>query len=172
MSNGNSKWVNEQTSLSGGKVNIYVENKTTLKGAVINSTTGDLTLDTGSFEYSNIKDKNRSSNFGAGINAGVSSGQSGLSSWSANASYGYSNMQQTNFATVGEGNIIVRDGNTDLSKLNRDVAKAQYQTVSVGLQGGVTVDSSTVNAVMHPITDSREYTCCFGAGVSGFKRYN
>ena len=44
------KWVTQQTSLTGSHVNIYVEKKTTLKGAVIAATSDDLTLDTGSFE--------------------------------------------------------------------------------------------------------------------------
>ncbi|MBN2400765.1 MAG: hypothetical protein JXN64_00040 [Spirochaetes bacterium] len=104
-------------------MNIYVENRTTLKGAVIASTTDDpanLKIDTGSFEYSNIKDKNRSSNFGAGINIGKNyAGNSSESSntYSVNASYGYSNKQQMTFATVGAGTIIVRDGKSDLLKL-------------------------------------------------------
>ncbi|MBN2400761.1 MAG: hemagglutinin repeat-containing protein [Spirochaetes bacterium] len=154
LGNGNSRWVQEQTSLTGGKVNIYVENKTSLKGAVINSTTGDLTLDTGSFEYSNVKDKNRSSNFGAGINIGknyAGNSRESSNSYSVNASYGYSNKQQMTFATVGVGTINVRDGKSDLLKLNRDVNKAQYQTVDVGLSGGFTVDSTTVNVMLHPI---------------------
>jgi hypothetical protein len=67
-----------------------------------------------------------------------------------NASYGFSQKRQTNFATIGEGTIIVRDGNTDLSGLNRDITKAQYGTVDIGLKGGFTVDSSTVAFVTNP----------------------
>ncbi len=148
VSKGNRKWVEEQTSLTGANVNIYVEEKTILKGAVIASTTNNLTLDTGSFEYSNIKDKDISNNVGAGINIGqnyAGEGSEKNNSYSANASYGYTEKRQTNFATISEGTIIVRDGKSDLSKLNRDVKISRYSTVDVGLQGGFTVDSSTVN---------------------------
>ena len=154
VSSSTKKWVTEQTSLTGNSVNIYVENKTTLKGAVIASTSNDLTLNTGSFEYIHIKDKDISYNAGAGVNLGSNSTgkpEEKNNTWSVNASYGISQKRQTNFATIGEGTIIVRDGNTDLSKLNRDVTKAQYGTVDIGLKGGVTVDSSTVAFVTNPV---------------------
>ncbi len=147
------KWVTEQTSLTGNRVNIYAENKTTLKGAVIASTSNDLTLDTGSFEYIHIKDKDISYNFGGGANAGANytgKPDEKNNTWSVNANYGFSQKRQTNFATIGEGTIIVRDGDTDLSGLNRDVTKAQYGTVDIGLKGGFTVDSSTVALVTDP----------------------
>ncbi|MGV7928471.1 MAG: hypothetical protein AB2L13_06135 [Spirochaetota bacterium] len=154
VSSSTKKWVTEQTSLTGNSVNIYVENKTTLKGAVIASTSNDLTLDTGSFEYIHIKDKDISYNFGGGANAGANytgKPDEKNNTWSVNASYGFSQKRQTNFATIGEGTIIVRDGNTDLSGLNRDITKAQYGTVDIGLKGGFTVDSSTVALVTSPI---------------------
>jgi len=154
VSSSTKKWVSEQTSLTGNSVNIYVENKTTLKGAVIASTSNDLTLDTGSFEYIHIKDKDISYNFGGGANAGANytgKPDEKNNTWSVNASYGFSQKRQTNFATIGEGTIIVRDGNTDLSGLNRDITKAQYGTVDIGLKGGFTVDSSTVALVTSPI---------------------
>jgi len=147
------KWVTEQTSLTRSHVNIYVEKKTTLTGAVIASTSNDLTLDTGSFEYIHIKDKDTSYNFGGGANAGANytgKPDEKNNTWSVNASYGFSQKRQTNFATIGEGTIIVRDGDTDLSGLNRDVTKAQYGTVDIGLKGGFTVDSSTVAFVTDP----------------------
>jgi len=160
VSSSTKKWVTEQTSLTGNSVNIYVENKTTLKGAVIASTSNDLTLNTGSFEYIHIKDKDISYNAGAGVNLGSNSTgkpEEKNNTWSVNASYGFSQKRQTNFATIGEGTIIVREGNTDLSGLNRDVTKSQYQTVDIGLTGAFTLDSSTVALVTDPgkqITDA------------------
>ena len=130
VSSSTKKWVTEQTSLTGNSVNIYAENKTTLKGAVIASTSNDLTLNTGSFEYIHIKDKDISYNFGGGANAGANytgKPDEKNNTWSVNASYGFSQKRQTNFATIGEGTIIVRDGETDLSKLNRDVAVHRHQ---------------------------------------------
>jgi hypothetical protein len=147
ISKSDSKWVTEQTSLtSGGNVDIDVENKTTLRGAVIASDTGDLTFETGSFEYSHIKDKDKSYNVGGGGNFG------GSDSWSANTEYGFSDKRQTNFATIGEGTITIRDGSSigtpdQYSGLKRDVSQAQYITKEGGLQGGFVIDSTTVNFV-------------------------
>ena len=121
---------------------------------MIASTSNDLTLDTGSFEYINIKDKDISYNFGGGANAGTNytgKPEEKNNTWSVNANYSFSQKRQTNFATIGEGTIIVRDGDGDLSGLNRDVTKAQYGTVDIGLEGGFTVDSSTVAFVTSPI---------------------
>ena len=156
----------EQTSLTGSHVNIYVEKKTALTGAVIASTSNDLTLDTGSFEYSDIKDKDISWNGGltgsygksyvtktdGDNNDGDKSNSAKYNTWSASLTYGYSEKRQTNFATIGEGTIIVRDGNGTLSALKREVSKSQYGTVDMGFQGGLTVDSSTVAMVKTLVT--------------------
>jgi len=174
MSNGRSKWVYEQTSLTaGGKVDIDVVDKTTLTGAVIASDTGDLTLATGSLEYSNIKDRNSSTNFGGGASLTYgdeikrdSSGrkvknakgeyvtETGLGAGLDSASYGFSDSRQTNFATIGEGTIIVRDGAstgsaTGLEGLNRDVSKAQYSTMDIGVQ--LEADKTTLSAITNPL---------------------
>jgi len=127
-------------------MDIDVVDKTTLTGAVIASDTGDLTLATGSFEYSDIKDKDRSYNVGGGVTVGSQKTAEGdEATYNVNGSYGFSDSRQTNFATIGEGTIIVRDGNTDLSELNRDVSKAQYSTKEGGLQGGFVVDNTIVD---------------------------
>lgn|GEM_PF-764430 len=151
------KWVNEQTSLTaGGRVNIDVTDKTTLKGAVIASDTGDLGLATGSFEYSNIKDSDRSYNVGGGANIGGGKTEKGPeTNYSVNVNYGFTDNRQTNFATVGEGTIIVRNasdgGTADIEGLNRDLTLAQYNTKEGGLKGGFTVDDNLVQLVTHPI---------------------
>ena len=134
-----------------GKPREYIRGKEDRSHASISN---DLTLDTGSFEYIHIKDKDISYNFGGGANAGANytgKPDEKNNTWSVNANYGFSQKRQTNFATIGEGTIIVRDGETDLSGLNRDVTKAQYGTVDIGLKGGFTVDSSTVALVTSPI---------------------
>ncbi len=97
VSSSTKKWVTEQTSLTGNSVNIYAENKTTLKGAVISSTSNDLTLNTGSFEYIHIKDKDISYNFGGGANAGANytgKPDEKNNTWSVNASYGVTRAYQ------------------------------------------------------------------------------
>ncbi|HPX27868.1 MAG TPA: hypothetical protein PLG87_13770, partial [Treponemataceae bacterium] len=151
ISSGNKRWVTEQTSLTGGNVDIYVEDKSTLKGAVIASDRDKLKLDTGTLEYSHIKDKDSSNNLGGGVNAsGI--GSDNLTG-SVNATYGFTDKRQTNFATIGEGTIIVRDaaeGTTGIEGLNRDVSISQYNTKDVSLSGGFTVDKATVNLIAHP----------------------
>jgi len=143
--------VNEQTSLTGGgTVDIDVEDKTTLKGAVIASTTGDLTLETGSLEYSNIKDKDKSYSVGGGMDVGTKSDKS-------YGNYEFSDKKQTNFATIGEGNIIITDEETDLTKLNRDLTVAQYNTKEGGHKGGFTIDDATLELMSNPekmVTDT------------------
>ena len=125
--------------------------------------TADLTLATGSFEYSNIKDSDRSYNVGGGANIGGGKTDKGNeTNYSVNANYGFTDSRQTNFATVGEGTIIVStstgsvtglaDGtSTGFEGLKRDVTLAQYNTKEGGLQGGFTVDNATVDLVTHPI---------------------
>ncbi|MBP7796953.1 MAG: hypothetical protein KA059_09290 [Elusimicrobiales bacterium] len=145
-----------------------MEDKITLTKAVIASDTGDLMLDTGSFEYSNIKGNDRLYNVGGGVNVGGNSSKAGDGpvknkvTYNVSGNYGFSDSRQTNFATIGEGTITVRDtsaslgaggssiGNTDeYSGLKRDVSKAQYSTMDLGVQ--LSVDKSTINAIMHPI---------------------
>ena len=54
---GDSAWVYEQSGLLASETaNIYVEDHTSLVGGVINSESGDLTLDTGTFSYQDIQD--------------------------------------------------------------------------------------------------------------------
>jgi hypothetical protein len=173
LSSSNRRWVTEQTSLTGNSVNIYVEKKTTLTGAVIASTSNDLTLNTGSLEFSNIKDKDISYNFGGGVNLGSNSTgkpEEKNNTWSVNVNYGYSERRQTNFATIGEGTIIVRDGKTDLTKLNRDVTISQYGTVDVRLKGAVTVDSSTVDMMTSPVKTMKETYASLEKGYNDAKK--
>ena len=65
--------------------------------------------------------------------------------YSVDGNYSLSDKRQKNFATIGEGEIIVRDGNADLSGLNRDVSIAQYETKKeTGLEGSFRFDDTTV----------------------------
>ena len=153
MSKGSSKWVAEQTSLTGGTVNIDVAEKTALRGAVIASDTGDLTLATGSLEYSHIKDRNSSTNFGGGISGSTGNKNVDAEKGVSSASYGFSDSRQTNFATIGEGEITIRDGSSigspdDYNGLKRDVSKAQYGSVSLGVQ--LSADKSTIDLLTNP----------------------
>jgi hypothetical protein len=137
--------------LSDSSVDITVEDKTTLKGAVIASTANDLNLDTGSLEYSNIFDSKKSTSIGGGVSGSGIGSTNGVSS-SANINYSLSNSTQVNIATIGEGNITVRDGGST-DKLNRDTTATQIMTSDTGMKGGATVDSDTINLLTtNPVT--------------------
>jgi hypothetical protein len=137
--------------LSDSSVDITVEDKTTLKGAVIASTANDLNLDTGSVEYSNIFDSKKSTSIGGGVSGSGIGSTNGVSS-SANINYSLSNSTQVNIATIGEGNITVRDGGST-DKLNRDTTATQIMTSDTGMKGGATVDSDTINLLTtNPVT--------------------
>ena len=75
-----SSWVGEQTSIIGrSEVDIYVEDNTHLKGAIIATDKGgDLTLNTGTLTYEEIHDKNKSTDWQAGISGGFSIGGVGF----------------------------------------------------------------------------------------------
>jgi hypothetical protein len=92
-------------------------------------------------------------NLGGGANInGTGEGLTG----SANGTYGFTDKRQTNFATIGEGEIIIRDESSTgdpekYNSLKRDVAISQYNTKDGGLQGGFTVDADTVNLVENTV---------------------
>ncbi len=144
FSTGKKSWVTEQTSLTGGTVNVDVEDKTTLRGAVIASTTDNLTLTTGSLEFSNIKDKDVSFNAGGSASGSFKPTEN---TYSSSLNYGYTDNRQTNLATIGAGTITITKPETSAEGLNRDVTISQYNTYSGGLKGGVTVDTATVELI-------------------------
>jgi len=122
---------------------------------LINSTNSDLTLTTGNLEYKDLKDSEKSYGVGGGVNGG--------SSKSVDGNYNLSDKRQKNFATIGEGTIVVKDpsthstssgttgSGTGLEGLNRDVDIAQYTTKKdPGLKGNFKVDNTLVNTLIHP----------------------
>jgi hypothetical protein len=146
-------WVNQQSGiLTSGAADIKVENETNLKGGYIASERGDLSLETGSLNYEEVKDRNYSEN--SGFNLAVSVG--GSSDKQEKAKYptgqttigvqsGGSESEQINKATIGSGTIIV--GGKDVSAaidVNRDLAKGQEITrdqITGALDGSITIDN-------------------------------
>jgi filamentous hemagglutinin len=172
-----SDWVGEQTIIKGRKeVGIYVEKNTHLKGAILATEPGgDLTLNTGSLTYEEIRDKNKGENWNADISHGFTVGNVGLDepgkgmdfwtpkphTYNATVSsdpksylpnsvalqYGSHDKEGVLRPTVTEGVIIVRnDPNTDLGGLNRDINRARQTTKDEN----VSVD---VNIPVHTIID-------------------
>lgn len=144
---GDSAWVYEQSGLLASETaNIYVEDHTSLVGGVINSESGDLTLDTGTFSYQDIQDYDHFESVSLGFGAGVPQGQTQGPAQTASAqtlipgvnmnnlTAGYQNREreQITRATVGEGTVTVRGdqdaGGNSLAGLNRDMSQAQEIT--------------------------------------------
>ena len=116
-----------------------MENHTQIDGAVLNSASGDLKLDTGTLGFSDLTDYDKSH---------ADSGQVGLTTPGAagkmpgvtlQGSYASHDTEQKTRATLGEGEIVIRDekkqqeiekaGKTqELASINRDMTKAQEIT--------------------------------------------
>ncbi|MEN3931795.1 hemagglutinin repeat-containing protein, partial [Microvirga sp. W0021] len=133
-------WVTEQTGIyAGDKLDIKVGNHTQLDGSVLNSETGNLTLDTGTLGFTTIKDYDKGDAFdmSVGVHAydGPNPNKSGERVSGAGTSVGGSieghDREQDTNATVGEGTIIIRNQDQqvqDVATLNRDLDKAQVIT--------------------------------------------
>ena len=147
-------WVGGQTAIVGrSEVDIYVENHTHIKGAIIaTEPDGDLTLNTGTLSFEEIHDKNKSSDSYAGVSVSMSfeggydkgdtllgmktydyTGNGGKNAPyvpdSTEFQYASSDMRGVLRPTVTDGTIIVRDDpDADLSGLNRDITKAREIT--------------------------------------------
>ncbi|WP_024461590.1 hemagglutinin repeat-containing protein [Marinimicrobium sp. LS-A18] len=141
---GSTAWVSNQTSLIGSEsVNIQVDGHTQVDGALIanikddGSDGGNLNLDTGTLGYTDFEDHDRENSdyasvgFGTGGNAGANAQTSAPESFEGDsATLDFTSRdkdrQQITRATIGEGNITVRDNpDQDLSDLNRDIDTAQ-----------------------------------------------
>ncbi|WP_273024148.1 hemagglutinin repeat-containing protein [Rheinheimera sp.] len=164
---GSSAWVNEQSSIIGsGSVNIRTEGHTQIDGAVIanidenGNDAGNLTLDTGSLAYTDIADHDKEKSYY--LNVGFTTGDDtstnqteGGTNYNASGNYSNHDKEQINRATVGEGNIVVRDNaEQDLSDLNRDTSLAQEVTKDdskdVNLYASTTALDSLGNLVESP----------------------
>ena len=112
------------TIIAEKSLNAYVGNTTFLLGAMMNSKSGQLTLDTDTFVFDHYGDKDFERNVSAQLKLSTTSNPD------ANGSYFYRNKEGLTFATVGAGEIKVRkprDGapGTSLIALNRDAANVQ-----------------------------------------------
>ncbi|GLS24774.1 hemagglutinin repeat-containing protein [Marinibactrum halimedae] len=142
---GSKAWVNEQTGITGERVNINVGGHTQIDGAVIAAVdegedgqlqdNGNLTLSTGTLGFSDIQDHDKEESYYLGVSFGFggdnpdTNAEEGSSSWGVDGNYYERDRKQINRATVGNGTIAVRDDtNVDLSGLNRDIDTAQEIT--------------------------------------------
>jgi hypothetical protein len=161
-----SAWVNNQTSLTGGNVDINVAGKTEITGGLLAAgeydengkliDNGNLNLSTNELVYNDLHDFNTSNESGFGIQSNWGSGtdkKTGNEHSSGTTSITLkdkgSETEQTTHATIGSGAITV--GGTQLSNddpalagLNRNTDNAQEVTKDMttgALDGTATIDN-------------------------------
>jgi filamentous hemagglutinin len=166
---GKTNWVEEQTRITArDRLDIRTENHTQLDGALLASDNGNLKVDTGTLGYSDIagEDRERSYylNVGGTYKAGNSStqqdpsqegkGEKGESGWSVEGYEYEKEREQIVRATVGAGEVIVRDdaetGSDSTAGLNRDVSKAYEVTKDEEERTDLYLSKSSVEAVSNP----------------------
>ena len=134
------QWVTEQTAfLARNKLDAYVENHTQIDGAVLNSASGDLKLDTGTLGFSDITDYDKATQMSGQVGLTTPGAGGKMPGVTLQGSYASHDTEQKTRATIGEGEIVIRDekkqqeiekaGKTqELASINRDVTKAQEIT--------------------------------------------
>jgi len=165
---GSTHWVENQTRITAAeRLDIRTENHTQIDGALIASDSGDLKLDTDTLGFSDIAghDKEHSYylNVGGSYSSGggtqqdasqVGKGKEGESGWSVEGYEYERDRQQIVRATVGEGEIVVRNdeeiGNDSTAGLNRDTSKASEITRDEEERTDLYASKSSVEAVANP----------------------
>ncbi|MGY5796418.1 hemagglutinin repeat-containing protein [Rheinheimera faecalis] len=161
----NSRYQSTETllsSITGGAVAIDVNGHTQLNGALIaaldaqGKDTGNLSLTTGSFAFTDLTNKSYSSSQSVGVNAnlGLSDkanaadpAQSSTEAALNSSTYSYQNESSQSLdktlATIGQGNITVGGEAASPEGLNRDVDNTNKEIYAVDRQQGnidLTVD--------------------------------
>jgi len=166
---GSTHWVENQTRISAAeRLDIRTENHTQIDGALIASDSGDLKLDTDTLGFSDIAghDKEHSYylNVGGSYSSGggtqqdasqVGKGKEGETGWSVEGYEYERDRQQIVRATVGEGEIVVRNdeetGTDSTAGLNRDTSKASEITRDEEERTDLYASKSSVEAVGSPL---------------------
>ncbi|PYB88720.1 hemagglutinin [Pseudomonas koreensis] len=166
---GKTNWVENQTVISGkSKVDIHTEKHTQLDGSVISADNRNLKLDTDTLGHRNITGKDNEHGYYLNVsgsynhNGGAQAdkpnkGMEGenKNSWAVEGYKYDKDRQQTLNATVGEGQIVVRNdkatGQDSTSGLNRDVNRAYEITKDDEHRTTLYASSSSIDAVTHPV---------------------
>jgi filamentous hemagglutinin len=161
-SESSSAWVDQQSGITGGTVNITAKD-TTLKGGLIaaldqdGNDNGNLKLATDTLSVEDIQDHDTSSDKGFSLSHSFdgtdahqennppkdSSDKMSTASTTMGANYAGHDTRQTTKATLGSGNVTVGGETIADGTVNRDVANAQEVTQDHelgGLDASVTVD--------------------------------
>jgi len=167
---GDYAWVEEQSGLVGEKrVDVTVGSNTDLIGGIIASKSKDLTLDTGTLTYSDLQDRDKSKQVGGSISIGGplsgdgdKSGNPTDTNFTVEGQYAKKDKEGITRATVGEGEIIIRDkekqkeledsGKTQkLANINRDLDLAQEVTKDEVTEFGVYLSDSSIKTAVKAV---------------------
>ncbi|MFT8230456.1 hemagglutinin repeat-containing protein [Pseudomonas guariconensis] len=174
---GSTEWVENQTRITGrDKVDIRTQNHTQLDGALIAADNGNLKLDTGTLGYSDIAGKDQEHgyylNVGGSWKQGSGSpqqdksqegkGEKGENGWSVSGWEYEKDREQIVRATVGAGEIIVRQdadtGHDSTAGLNRDLDKAYEITRDRESRTDLYVSESSVKDALAPVETLDRWT--------------
>ncbi|WP_047710959.1 hemagglutinin repeat-containing protein [Pseudomonas lactis] len=167
QTSGKTNWVEDQTRITASdKVDIRTEKHTQLDGALIASDNGNLKLDTGTLGFRDISGEDKE--HGYYLNVGgtykngesttqdpsqVDKGKTGQTGWSVTGWKYDKEREQSVRATVGAGEIVVRDVGdvtSAVTGLNRDVDKAYEVTKDREKRTDLYVTDSSLKAVTSP----------------------
>ncbi|WP_256660404.1 hemagglutinin repeat-containing protein, partial [Pseudomonas sp. GL93] len=167
QTSGKTNGVEDQTRITASdKVDIRTEKHTQLDGALIASDNGNLKLDTGTLGFRDISGEDKE--HGYYLNVGgtykngesttqdpsqVGKGKTGQTGWSVTGWKYDKQREQSVRATVGEGEIVVRDVSdvtSAVTGLNRDVEKAYEVTKDQEKRTDLYVTDSSLKAVTSP----------------------
>ncbi|AWY00620.1 hypothetical protein A8139_11960 [Marinomonas primoryensis] len=153
QSNADSAWVNQQSGITGGTVNITAKD-TTLTGAVIaavddkGNSTDKLTFTTDTLTVADLQDSDNSKSMGIDLSLSKNTTKVG-------GSFNGHEKDQTTKATVGLGNVTVGglsieesiDQQPEFANLNREASNSQEITKNME-RGGVDISLTVDNRML------------------------
>ncbi len=162
---GETNWITEQSGLvSNGAMDVTVGGNTHLGAGKIISATGDLILDTGTLTHDNFEGQKGYEGFSVDLGIDLSSGKDAAGNATTNhtleGSYRLDDTRQTVRATVGPGDIVIRDqeqqavlekdgaSTVPLDELNRDPNKAYEVTKDKHVDLEVYISTNSLNAAI------------------------
>jgi len=162
---GETNWITEQSGLvSNGAMHVTVGGNTHLGAGKIISATGDLILDTGTLTHDNFEGQKGYEGFSVDLGIDLSSGKDAAGNATTNhtleGSYRLDDTRQTVRATVGPGDIVIRDqeqqavlekdgaSTIPLDELNRDPNKAYEVTKDKHVDLEVYISTNSLNAAI------------------------
>jgi hypothetical protein len=146
------------TVIADERLDAYAGRNTVLAGAGMWSKTGKLKLDTGDLVFDNYVNRDTFVAVSGSVSAGVNR------PWDASFSARYRNEQGLTFATLGAGDLNIRNRpRLDLSGLNRDVANMTRVTSSTSW--AFAIPSLNLAKLQQDIQNSANYVNALTANV-------